>query len=371
MLTLTSMEDLFYGPPEPTWILPTRDETPPRRYKEHEYYKVREVIEPQRRSYYPSPPRPAGRPVQHRPVIDRNIRPVVPAGPAPLTVDRDIRPVVRDERSHPVEQEIRPIERLARVHTVPEQVPIRAPQEEIRKVVEVPVPVPVPVHVPAPPEVVHVQHRDVAPPPQVVKRSISPPIPRPPVHHPIELKVPMCCEKCAKKVKDRLLDLEGVENVVTDQYNQKAIVYGHADPARVLQRVKKVKKRSAFWDMAVDYSEDYRRSCYEQAEYARAKAARAESSKAEYQTKALRAPNPSNASSVIVNLSQAHNGPVVTAILPAETKNAEPYIANTRTRSQRCVRLPKADRHEFYHEGSQPRHAQGEYYYVLRDQHEG
>lgn len=174
---------LFYGPPEPTWILPTRDETPPRRYKEHEYYKVREVIEPQRRSYYPSPPRPAGRPVQHRPVIDRNIRPVVPAGPAPLTVDRDIRPVVRDERSHPVEQEIRPIERLARVHTVPEQVPIRAPQEEIRKVVEVPVPVPVPVHVPAPPEVVHVQHRDVAPPPQVVKRSISPPIPRPPVHH--------------------------------------------------------------------------------------------------------------------------------------------------------------------------------------------
>jgi copper chaperone CopZ len=181
----------------------------------------------------------------------------------------------------------------------------------------------------------------------------------------------MCCEKCAKKVKDRLLDLEGVENVVTDQYNQKVMVYGHVDPARVLQRVKKVKKRSAFWDMAVDYSEEYRRSCYEQAEYARAKVARAESSKAEYQTKALRAPNPSNAPSVIVNLPQAHNGPLVTAILPAETKNAAPYIANTRTRSQRYVRLPKADRHEFYHEGSQPRHAQGEYYYVLRDQHEG
>jgi len=26
---------------------------------------------------------------------------------------------------------------------------------------------------------------------------------------PIELKVPMCCEKCVKKVKDKLLDMDG------------------------------------------------------------------------------------------------------------------------------------------------------------------
>lgn len=35
----------------------------------------------------------------------------------------------------------------------------------------------------------------------------------------IELRVLMCCEKCIKKVRDRFEDLEGVENVVIDQYN--------------------------------------------------------------------------------------------------------------------------------------------------------
>ena len=206
-----SMEDLFYGPPESTWILPTRDD--------RRYYRERE-FSPPRRFHHSESLRPVERyPPQPRPVLPPN----------------DIRPVVRVPPPPVVGDALRPVERLARVHTVPE--PIRV-HEDIRKVVAEPVvksavpvptqvitkapPVPMPAPVPAPAP---------APPVQVVqKRSVSPP--RAVVHHPIELKVPMCCEKCARKVKERLLTLEGVESVVTDQYNQKVTVHGNVDPSR-------------------------------------------------------------------------------------------------------------------------------------------
>ena len=177
---------------------------------------------------------------------------------------------------------------------------------------------------------------------------------------PIELKVPMCCEKCAKKVKDRLLDLEGVENVVTDQYNQKVVVYGHADPERVLNRVKLVKKRSAFWDLTVDYSKEYRRFREAQAEAARAHAARAEAAKAEArakaeahakavesQAKAMAAP--AAPITTVVNLPQERHGPKVTAILPGDQEGAMPYVANPRVRSHLYVSPPKAYRQELHH----------------------
>lgn len=173
---------------------------------------------------------------------------------------------------------------------------------------------------------------------------------------PIELKVPMCCEKCAKKVKDRLLDLEGVENVVTDQNNQKVTVYGHADPARVLNRVKLVKKRSAFWDLTVDYSKEYRRFREAQAAAAKADAARVEAAKAEAhakavetQAKAMVASSSAAPITVVVNLPQEHHGPKVTAILPGKKERAMPYVVSSRAHRKRYVSPAKAHRQEFYH----------------------
>lgn len=118
---------LFYGPPEATWILPTRDFSPPRRL------------------HNPEPLRPVER---YHP------RPALPVN------------------------DLRPLERLARVHTVPEPVPVNAGHEEIRKVVEVPVPV----AVPPPTQVITTPALAPPPPVQVVKkRSVSPP--RAIIHH--------------------------------------------------------------------------------------------------------------------------------------------------------------------------------------------
>ena len=166
---------------------------------------------------------------------------------------------------------------------------------------------------------------------------------------PIELKVPMCCEKCAKKVKERLEGMEGVESVVTDQYNQKVVVYGHPDPERVLDRVRRVKKRSAFWDMTVDYSEKYRRVRQAQAEVAaREGAKRAEVAKQKAEAKAMVAP--ASGAQVVVNLPQDQNGPNVTAILPAEKpERTMPYVAEPRMHDQRYVSPPRAYRQELYH----------------------
>jgi copper chaperone CopZ len=63
----------------------------------------------------------------------------------------------------------------------------------------------------------------------------------------LELRVPMCCEKCEEKVKEALEELDGVKNVVTDQYNQRVTVTGFVDPLKALRRVKKVKKKSEFF----------------------------------------------------------------------------------------------------------------------------
>lgn len=365
-----SMEDIFYGPSERTWIVPTPEyyaedrAPPPRRYIEREVIKEREVVEaatPRHRRPIVDEPL---RPVERRAIVDQPLRPVERRA----IVDEPLRSVERraivDEPLRPVERRvierghsIRPVERLdRRVHTPAVEIRRAEPHEEIRKVVEVPVPVPairevVKVPVPGPVKVVEVpvpvevhHHHEVAPAPVVVKRSITPPIQRPIVHHPIELKVPMCCEKCAKKVKDRLLDVEGVENVVTDQYNQKVTVYGPADPARILNRVKLVKKRSAFWDLTVDYSENYRRyRAALQAEAARADAARAESAKA---ARAARAP-----AVTVVQLPQERHGPAVTAILPPERNHAMPYVANSRAHNVTYVSPLTAYRQERFYNG--------------------
>ncbi|XP_024376103.1 uncharacterized protein [Physcomitrium patens] len=63
----------------------------------------------------------------------------------------------------------------------------------------------------------------------------------------LELRVPMCCEKCKEKVKEALEELDGVEDVVCDQYNQLVTITGYVDDIRALRKVKKVKKKSEFF----------------------------------------------------------------------------------------------------------------------------
>lgn len=64
----------------------------------------------------------------------------------------------------------------------------------------------------------------------------------------LELTVPMCCEKCEEKVKEALEEVDGVRSVICDQYNQRVTVTGFVDPLRALRRVKRVKKKSAFFN---------------------------------------------------------------------------------------------------------------------------
>ncbi|CAM6016300.1 unnamed protein product, partial [Sphagnum balticum] len=79
----------------------------------------------------------------------------------------------------------------------------------------------------------------------------------------VEMIVPMCCTKCEEKVKESLLEMEGVEQVKTDQYNHRVTVTGFVDPIRVLKRVKKIKRRSDF----MPWSMHYQHSSYEGAKY--------------------------------------------------------------------------------------------------------
>lgn len=64
----------------------------------------------------------------------------------------------------------------------------------------------------------------------------------------LELKVPMCCDKCQEKVMEALEECDGVEDVICDQYNQRVTVTGFVDPMKALRKVKKVKKKSEFFN---------------------------------------------------------------------------------------------------------------------------
>ncbi|KAG0608790.1 hypothetical protein M758_8G132600 [Ceratodon purpureus] len=63
----------------------------------------------------------------------------------------------------------------------------------------------------------------------------------------LELKVPICCDNCEKKVTASLEYVPGVESVLCDQWQKKVIVYGNVKPDVVLKRVKKVKKGAELW----------------------------------------------------------------------------------------------------------------------------
>jgi len=64
------------------------------------------------------------------------------------------------------------------------------------------------------------------------------------------LRVPMCCENCIEKVRMSLMGLSGVRGVVCDQYEQKVVISGDVLPEEALRRVRRVKRKSMFWNMA-------------------------------------------------------------------------------------------------------------------------
>jgi hypothetical protein len=99
----------------------------------------------------------------------------------------------------------------------------------------------------------------------------------------------------------------GVENVITDQYNQKVVVTGNVDPARVLNRVKQIKKRSVFWDQTVDYSQAYVRK------------------QKERELAMIQAKKQQQAESAAAAKRDTDKGPNVTVILPEHDKSRMPY----------------------------------------------
>lgn len=98
-------------------------------------------------------------------------------------------------------------------------------------------------------------------------------LPEPRMSRPMEfttfdLMVPMCCKKCEDKVRDALLDLSSVKDVVCDPYNQRVTVTGYLDPSQALQQVKRVKSGATYWSES-SHSKQYRYevSSYQKPQY--------------------------------------------------------------------------------------------------------
>lgn len=60
----------------------------------------------------------------------------------------------------------------------------------------------------------------------------------------VEMKVPLCCDSCEKKVRAALHDCAGVKDVMCDRDRNRVTVTGFVDPLKALRRVKKVKPKS-------------------------------------------------------------------------------------------------------------------------------
>lgn len=73
----------------------------------------------------------------------------------------------------------------------------------------------------------------------------------------LELMVPMCCSKCEEKVREALLELNGVEAVFCDPLTQRVTVSGFVDPMRALKKVRKFKKHAQLLSPAAAQVGDY------------------------------------------------------------------------------------------------------------------
>lgn len=58
----------------------------------------------------------------------------------------------------------------------------------------------------------------------------------------------MCCPKCEEKVREELSELDGVYEISVDQLSERVTVIGFVDPFQALRKMKRIKKKSQFWD---------------------------------------------------------------------------------------------------------------------------
>ncbi|XP_024358899.1 uncharacterized protein [Physcomitrium patens] len=63
----------------------------------------------------------------------------------------------------------------------------------------------------------------------------------------LHFMMPLCCCKCEDRVREQLLDLDDVQRVACDQWNQKVTVTSGLAPEKLLMRLQKIKKRTTFW----------------------------------------------------------------------------------------------------------------------------
>lgn len=58
----------------------------------------------------------------------------------------------------------------------------------------------------------------------------------------------MCCPKCEEKVREELSELDGVYEIFVDQVHERVSVTGFVDAYQALKKMKRIKKKSQFWD---------------------------------------------------------------------------------------------------------------------------
>ncbi|XP_024377815.1 uncharacterized protein [Physcomitrium patens] len=64
----------------------------------------------------------------------------------------------------------------------------------------------------------------------------------------VQLYVPICCDKCVRKLRKLLQYEEGVESFTMDQTTKKVVVYGNVNQQRVLNLARQDKAESEFWE---------------------------------------------------------------------------------------------------------------------------
>jgi len=57
----------------------------------------------------------------------------------------------------------------------------------------------------------------------------------------------MCCTTCESQVREALLDLEGVCDVVSEPETQRVVVSGYVLPKQALKQARRVNKKAALW----------------------------------------------------------------------------------------------------------------------------
>lgn len=60
----------------------------------------------------------------------------------------------------------------------------------------------------------------------------------------MEMRVPLCCDNCERKVRDALEEMHGVKDVYTNRDSNRVTVTGYVDPMKALRRVRKLKPKS-------------------------------------------------------------------------------------------------------------------------------